>query len=397
MFTRIPPGMTMFDTVLGHCGLTWTTRGVDRLVLAAPGIEAVANALQRHDLGRTPTQANIPSRPIMKRPPPPVSRVVRRIQAHLQGRPDRMTDIAVDLHGVTEFACQVYRALRRVPPGKLVTYAELARRAGRPGAARAIGRAMATNPVPVLVPCHRVVPTRGSRSGSLIGKLGGYSAGDGPVTKARLLHAEGIVLDPQMQAGLDHLSRVDPVLRRIIKRAGPYAPLFRTPTDPYTSLVLAIINQQLSVKAGATIARRVRELTPGSDLPAPAEMLQLREEQLRGAGLSRMKVSFIRDLAAQVRDGRLDLVGLQRLPDAEAMSVLTAVRGIGRWSAEVFLIFQLGRLDILPVDDVGLRNAVAKAYGLANAPTAAELLERGERWRPFRSLASWYLWWNLDQ
>ncbi len=391
MFAREKEGLALFDTAIGRCGLAWTRRGVDRLVLPAVNPEATETELHRLAQKRHQTEAQRQSgtavRQLWKRPPPPAGRVIRRIQTHLNGHPDALRDVPLDLRGTSEFFRHVCKILRRVPPGRVITYAELARRCGQPGAARAIGRAMATNPVPLLVPCHRVVTTDG--------RLGGYSAAGGTVLKARILFAEGVVLDPVMRAGMDHLSRVDPVLRKIIQRAGPYAPLLRPPVDPYENLLLAIINQQLSLKAGATIARRVRELTPGPDMPTPTEVSRLRDEQLRGAGLSRMKVSFVRDLAAYLADGRLDLRGLRHQSDQEVMAALVSVRGIGRWSAEMFLIFQLGRLDILPVDDVGLRNAAGKAYGLENAPTAAALLELGEKWRPYRSMASWYLWWSL--
>ena len=391
MFAREKEGLALFDTSIGRCGLAWTRKGVDHLVLPAASAEATVAELrllaQKRYQAESQRRSGTTVRQLWKRPPPSASRVINRIQAHLKGQSDAMRDVPLDLRGTSEFFRQVCKTLRRVPPGQVVSYTELARRCGQPGAARAIGRVMAANPVPLLVPCHRVVTADG--------KLGGYSAVGGTVLKSRILFAEGVVLDPAMQAGMDHLSRIDPVLRKIIRRAGPYSPLLRPPADPYENLLLAIINQQLSLKAGATIARRVRELTPGPDMPTPAEVSRLPDEQLRGAGLSHMKVSFVRDLAAHVADGRLDLRSLRRLSDQEVMAALVNVRGIGRWSAEIFLIFQLGRLDILPVDDVGLRNAVGKAYGLANAPTASELLELGEKWRPYRSMASWYLWWSL--
>ncbi|MBE0566837.1 MAG: DNA-3-methyladenine glycosylase 2 family protein, partial [Krumholzibacteria bacterium] len=136
-------------------------------------------------------------------------------------------------------------------------------------------------------------------------------------------------------------------------------------------------------------------LTPGGRFPRPAEILATPDPVLRAAGLSNAKVTYVKDLAARVSDGRLRLARLPGLDDEAVVAALTEVKGIGRWSAQMHLIFHLGRLDVLPVDDVGLQNAAARAYGLERV-TPAQLAGLGERWRPWRSLASWYLWQALD-
>ena len=383
MFKKIPGGAALFASRIGPCGLCWTSRGVDRLVVPARDEEAAAAELVRH----------APNRPLLKRPPAPVRQVIGRMRRHLAGKPDPLTDVPVDLAGVSDFARRVYRTLRKVPPGKVVTYGQLAWRVGRPGGARAVGRAMATNPLPLLVPCHRVLAA-GPRPGTFA--WGGFSAPDGTVTKARMLFAEGFVLDGEVEAGLEHLRRIDPVVRRIIPRAGPYLPRILERDDPYQELVSTILYQQLAVKAAATIAGRVRALTPGPGYPDPRQMLRLGDRKLKGAGVSRQKLSYLRDLAAHVASGRLALGRLSRLSDEDVITELTQVRGLGRWSAQMFLMFQLGRLDVLPIDDLGLRNAAGKAYGLPAAPTPAELTEMGEKWRPYRSLGCWYMWASLD-
>jgi methylated-DNA-[protein]-cysteine S-methyltransferase len=292
--------------------------------------------------------------------------------------------VPLDIGSLSGFAQRVSTCLRRVPPGKVITYGELARRSGRPQAARAIGRILAANPVPLLIPCHRVVAADG--------KPGGFSAAGGVVTKARILFAEGVSLNPVHAEGLATLRRADPVLKKIISQIGPYLPGLQDPGNPYERLLLAIMSQQLAAKAASTIAARVRQLTPGPDFPTARQLVRISDGRLRKAGLSKQKVSYLRDLAANLCDDRLDLRRLSRLKDEAVIQALTRVRGIGRWTAEVFLIFQLGRLDVLPLEDISLRNAITRAYGLAKAPDREKLREMGKRWQPYRSMASWYLW-----
>ncbi|HEX8027674.1 MAG TPA: DNA-3-methyladenine glycosylase [Vicinamibacterales bacterium] len=160
---------------------------------------------------------------------------------------------------------------------------------------------------------------------------------------------------------------------------------------------MSIASQQLSVKAAATIFGRFCDLFPPDRKPTPERVMTLTDDQIRGVGFSRPKVSFIKDLATHVLDKRLDLKGLKKHPDDEVMKQLVAVKGIGRWTAEVFLMFRLGRMDILPADDLGLMNAVQRAYGLRKRPDAAKLRKMGEDWSPYRSVAAWYLWQSLSK
>ena len=187
----------------------------------------------------------------------------------------------------------------------------------------------------------------------------------------------------------------DPVMRAVIKRVGPCRLHAAAPRDPFEALCRSIASQQLSTKAAATIFDRFCALFPPDGRPTPLRVMTLEDEEIRGAGFSRPKVSFIRDLAEHVQDGRLDLERLHRHPDDEVMRQLVAVKGIGRWTAEIFLMFRLGRPDILPADDLGLMNAVHRAYGMRRRPTPDKLRKIGEAWRPYRSVASWYLWQSL--
>jgi DNA-3-methyladenine glycosylase II len=193
-----------------------------------------------------------------------------------------------------------------------------------------------------------------------------------------------------------HLMKADPKLNQIIKRVGPCQLHAVAPRDAFEALCMSIASQQLSVKAAATIFGRFCDLFPNRK-PTPERVMTLTDDQIRAAGFSRPKVSFIKDLAARVLDGRLDLKGLKKHPDDEVMRQLVAVKGIGRWTAEIFLMFRLGRPDILPADDLGLMNAVHRAYGLRKRPDAKRLRKMGEPWRPYRSVAAWYLWQSLSK
>ena len=167
------------------------------------------------------------------------------------------------------------------------------------------------------------------------------------------------------------------------------------PRDAYGTLVRSIVGQQLSTKAAATIYARVLELF-GGNVPTPAQLIATPPDSLRSAGLSRAKVAYLRDLAERVEDGDLDLDHLAQLSDAQVSEQLTAIKGIGQWSADMFMIFHLGRPDVLAVGDLGIRRAVERAYGLKEIPDAKALTRIAEPWRPYRSLACLYLWASLD-
>ncbi len=199
------------------------------------------------------------------------------------------------------------------------------------------------------------------------------------------------------KAARRHLMRTDPRLAAIIKRIGPCELHAVAPKDPFEALCMSIASQQLSTKAADTIFRRFCELFPPDRRPSPDRVMTLTDDEIRAVGFSRPKVGFIKDLAARVLDGRLDLPGLTKHPDDEVMRQLVDVKGIGRWTAEIFLMFRLGRPDILPADDMGLMNAVHRAYGLRKRPDAKRLRKMGEAWRPYRSVASWYLWASLNK
>ena len=201
-----------------------------------------------------------------------------------------------------------------------------------------------------------------------------------------------------MRSELDALKGSDPVMGALIDRLGPLDEEERRrgrPAEAYGALVRSIVGQQLSTKAARTIYERLIALF-GGRTPTPAELLAADPEEVRRAGLSRPKVSYLRSLAEHVEAGELELDRLTELPDEEVSAQLTAVKGLGQWTADMFLIFHLGRPDVLPVGDLGVRRAVERAYDLDKLPDAAQLTEIAEPWRPHRALASLYLWRSLD-
>lgn len=187
-----------------------------------------------------------------------------------------------------------------------------------------------------------------------------------------------------------HLRAADAVLARVMDEVGPFE--WRLRADPYATLVRAILYQQLAGAAANAIERRLYALFGGDGPPSPAQILAAPEEALRSVGISRQKAASLRDLALHVAEGRLDFAALAELDDAEVTRRLTAVRGLGEWTAQMFLMFHLGRPDVLPVADLGMRNGMRVAYGLPQTPTLAEARALGARWAPYRSVGSWYMW-----
>jgi DNA-3-methyladenine glycosylase II len=207
----------------------------------------------------------------------------------------------------------------------------------------------------------------------------------GPVSaKARKALAAS---DPTMAALIERIGKID-LATRLARRKE------ERPPDAYGALLRAIVGQQLSTKAARTIYLRVVDLFGGAT-PSPQQLLDASEQELRACGLSGRKTEYVRDLATHVLSGELELDRLGELGDEEAIEEIVAVRGLGRWTAEMFLLFHLQRPDVLSGGDLGIRKAIQVEYGLEEMPTPTETVELGERWRPHRSLASLYLWESL--
>ena len=195
---------------------------------------------------------------------------------------------------------------------------------------------------------------------------------------------------------LQHLSRSDKVLARLIKKVGPCS-LKPKRRQPFEALVSAVTHQQLNGTAAMTILKRVLAIHPGKRFPTPEDFLATPDEQLRAAGLSRAKTMAIKDLAAKTLAGVVpDLRAISKLSNEEIIERITTVRGVGPWTVEMLLMFTLGRTDVLPVTDYGVRKGFALTYGLSDLPGPKELLAHGERWRPHRTTAAWYMWRALE-
>ncbi|MGA8594083.1 MAG: DNA-3-methyladenine glycosylase [Bryobacteraceae bacterium] len=195
-----------------------------------------------------------------------------------------------------------------------------------------------------------------------------------------------------MQAAIVHLKRADPILGAIIERVGQYALVPREPT--FETLVRAIVYQQVSGKAAASIFAKLKKAA-GPRFSARG-VLRLEPEELRACGLSAQKSAYIRDLATRVAGRKIRFTKLGELADEEVIELLTAAKGVGVWTAQMFLIFALERPNVLPIADLGVRNAIRRAYNLDEMPKPADVLRISERWHPYCSVATWYLWRSLD-
>jgi methylated-DNA-[protein]-cysteine S-methyltransferase len=343
-------------------------------------------------------------------PPAWVREATLRIARHFDGRGrfDDLRDVKLDQRGGSPFFAKVYEASRAVEAGSTIGYGELAKRAGGTvGTARAVGQAMAKNPFPIVVPCHRVLAAGG--------KPGGFSAPGGNETKRKMLALEGVTLvtapeppAPPAQRSLFKgddptsfdpdeavraLATADRRLARVIEKVGPLRLQVHAMHTPFQALAQSIVYQQLTGKAAATILGRVHDIYGGRRAFTPRAVLDSKDEPLRAAGLSRAKTAALKDLAAKTLDGTVPTMrALGRMHDDAIVDRLTTIRGIGRWTVEMLLIFRLGRPDVLPIDDYGVRKGLMRVLGTKDLPSRTALAERGERWRPYRSAASWYLW-----
>jgi methylated-DNA-[protein]-cysteine S-methyltransferase len=383
---------TLFPTALGPCGIAWSPGGVTLVQLPEGGTRQTrARLLKRRPEAREAT------------PPADVRAAIASITALLAGERRDLSRVPLDMDGVPPFHRRVYDAARTIPPGTACSYGEIAARIGAPGSARAVGQALGRNPFAIVVPCHRVLAAGG--------KAGGFSASGGTATKLRMLAIEGYRPNGQQSlftgdgglgfdptAALSHLRAADPTLARVIDAAGPFRLALKDTASVFGALAEAIVYQQLNGRAAATIYGRVCALFPRrAGGPTPEGVLRLPDAKLRGAGLSQGKLLALRDLARRTKAGELPTLAEARdLSDDEIVARLTTVRGIGRWTAEMLLIFRLGRADVLPVDDYGVRKGYALAYRKRALPTPKALAAAGERWRPYRTVASWYLWRVLD-
>jgi methylated-DNA-[protein]-cysteine S-methyltransferase len=378
---------TLFKTPIGPCGIAWGSRGI--VALQLPEAKATATRAKLLERVGEATEAA---------PPAKVQEAIDRIGKLLGGEAADLTGIPLDMSGVPPFHQRVYDVVRAIPPGSSLSYGEVAAKAEAPGAARAVGQAMRRNPFAILVPCHRVFAANG--------KIGGYSANGGVATKLRLLSleaagAEGATalfegdsafgFDPAF--AVDYLRDADPGLAKLMETVGPFGMKIKRMPSIFIALAEAIVYQQLNGRAAAAIFARVQSLFPRPhEAPTAQQIIKTSDAKLRGAGLSQNKLLSLRDLARYEAEGKLpSLAAIRKMENEAIIEQLTAVRGIGRWTVEMMLMFRLGRPDILPLDDFGVRQGFGYAFKKAS-PTKAEMEKRGLRWQPYRTVASWYLW-----
>jgi methylated-DNA-[protein]-cysteine S-methyltransferase len=384
-------GYNLFDTAIGRCGIAWTERGV------------VGIQLPEHR--ETETRARLTRRipgAAQAEPTGEVQQAAARIAALLRGEAADLSGVVLDMDGVPPFHRRVYDVARQIPAGATLSYGELAAKLGMPGAARAVGQALGRNPFVVVVPCHRVLAADG--------RVGGFSGGGGIHTKLKMLAIEAagargqealfegdgrFGFDPAV--AVDHLRGADPVLAQFIDRTGPFRMQLRRTTDIFAALAEAIVYQQLNGRAAASIFARLCALYPVAQGLSAEAILRTPERSLRTAGLSTNKLLSIRDLARRKADGGIPtLAEAHRMDDEALIERLTEVRGIGRWTVEMLLMSRLGRPDVLPIDDYGIRAGFAHLYRKRGMPAPKDLLKPGAKWKPYRTVASWYLWRAAD-
>jgi methylated-DNA-[protein]-cysteine S-methyltransferase len=403
---------TLFQTALGRCAIAWNERGLVGVQLPEAADTDTRGRVLKRFAGAQEA-----------RPTGAVRQATQAIAELLSGQPRDLTSIALDMEGVPAFHRRVYQAARLIPPGQTLSYGDIARRVGSPGSARAVGQALGRNPFAIIVPCHRVLAAGG--------KVGGFSANGGVTTKLRMLAIEGaqaapagakaasakqssakqssakrsrarqqelsftdggtLEFDPRL--AIAHIRKVEPALGRVIDAVGSFDLRVDPAHSLFSALARAIVYQQLSGKAAATIFGRVKALFPKARVLGPQHILRATDQQLRGAGLSRSKQLSLRDLAQRTAAGQLPtLAQIQRMDDEAIIERLIEVRGIGRWTVQMLLIFRLGRPDVLAVDDYGVRKGYSIAFGKRTLPAPTDLEERGARWAPYRTVASWYFW-----
>jgi methylated-DNA-[protein]-cysteine S-methyltransferase len=383
-------GFTLFDTAIGRCGIAWSGRGIVAIQLPESREPDTRARLLKNHPGAIEGVA-----------PPDIQLAMDSIVSLMAGDTADLSAVVLDAERVPPFHRKVYEAARSVPPGATLSYGEIAKLIGS-SSARAVGQALGRNPFAIVVPCHRVLAADG--------RIGGSSANGGLATRLRMLAIEAAKASGQAALfegdgvfGFDpdvavaHLREADPVLARLIDEVGPFRMRLRGARSIFVALAEAIVYQQLNGKAAASIFARVCALFPVAQGLNAELILRTSDAKLRAAGLSTNKLLSIRDLARKTVDGAIPtLAEAHRMDDEGLIERLTQVRGIGRWTVEMLLISRLGRGDVWPVDDYGIRAGYAAIFRKRTFPKPKDLIKPSAKWKPYRSVASWYLWRAAD-
>ena len=309
---------------------------------------------------------------------PLLEEAARQLQEYFEGRRKRF-DLPLAPKG-TPFQQACWKALCDIPYGRTHSYADQAKAVGSPKASRAVGMANNRNPLPIVIPCHRVVGSGG--------KLVGYAGGLEIKEKLLALEAANSSWITFGKKELDHLSNADPRLARVIK-ALP-APDYQTFPDLFTALVRNILAQQISGKAFGTVWERAQNSWGNI---TPENLSRLTPEQLCAVGISSRKADYVQSAAQAFADGTIDPKALAKMEDEEAIAQLCTLKGVGRWTAEMLLMFSLGRRDVLSFGDFGIRRGLCRIHGLAEDTLTKETFEQYRRlYSPYGTVASLYLW-----
>lgn len=378
-----------FETIAGFCTVAWKDSNLRNLFLP----EMCLKSHRQRVMHALPGSAEQKS-PSFYLP------LIRQIKAYFNGKVSDFGQWSIELDGQPVFYRQVFETLRTIPAGRILSYKDLAEKCGNHSAARAVGQAVRNNPLPLIIPCHRVICSDG--------RLGGFTAAEGLQLKIRMLEIEGLevisadrpFIRPPMNLSEISISNAVEELSEKDRELGIFirsAPVFNLRPDamnsPFQALLEAIVYQQLTGKAAATIFSRLLAVFGKTRSVSPLDIIRAGDPELRAAGLSGAKIAAARDLAEFAASGQLpSLEELQKMHNADIISTLTQIRGIGRWTVEMLLIFKLGRADIVAADDYGLRKGLAAIRGMQKLPSPAILLEQSKKWKPYGTIASWYLW-----
>ncbi|MGM0599804.1 MAG: methylated-DNA--[protein]-cysteine S-methyltransferase, partial [Candidatus Rifleibacteriota bacterium] len=336
---------------------------------------------------------------LQTQPTEPVNFAIQQIKNYFAKTNFDFSKISLDLSSCNNFAKKIYKTLQKTEPGDTVSYKTLALSIDKPGASRAVGKATGANPIPLIIPCHRVIKSDG--------KIGGFSSSEGISQKIEMLEIEGVrlnskknlVLPPEtlseqnIATGIEFICKQDSKLNKFVKQLPEFKLNVDTISSPFQSLLEAIVYQQLTGKAAETIYKKLLDLFCSNGKVQPLDIIRAPDNELREVGLSQNKILAAKDLAEKTFEGIVpNLHQLERMSDFDIISSLAKIRGIGRWTVEMLLLFKLGRPDILAIDDYGLRKGYAILKNKENLPSPVELKKEGRAFRPWRTILSWYLW-----
>ena len=378
-----------FKTAWGHCSIHWTDERVVGLTLPTKNKKSMLATIASKYKDAT-----------FKEPNGLILSYIEEIQKYFLNKEYDFSKIKISLKNSPIFYKKVYKKLMKVKRGQTISYKTLSELASCINGARAVGQAVKRNPIPLLIPCHRVI-----NSDTTIGAFSGLG---GVRTKIKMLELEKVRIIKQkiprlalplnfseikISEALSYLIKSDIALGRSIKKIGNFALKVNKFQTPFIALLEAIVYQQLTGKAASTIFQRLLKIFGRNGVIRPFDIIRAEDSEIKAAGLSTNKTIAIKDLAEKALSGEIPTMSkLTKMQNEEIIYRLSQIKGIGRWTVEMFLIFRLGRADILAKDDYGLQKGLAIAYNLTQIPKPGNLEKIGLKWKPYRSIASWYLW-----